>query len=339
MNATLVSTTFAETNYLKNHSFESGSSNSKIWPIINDTYGKTAWWNNFELKLKGDTVSTQFGITGTTIAYMGDARPSKFGTTGITELTKDFNQVVPQSPSGKVDAIFMIGDMDKIPQTQKAFAASNIRNIPIFYVVGNHEVATNGDLSAIRAIYPKSKIPLIPGPIGTDKTTYSLNVGDIHIVNTNQYWNGTNNDAWFKYKNSDGGYIPDALYNWINNDLSKSSQRWKIVVGHEPLYPKSRHIGDSLDKDPANRDKLQNLFISQKVAVFVGAHTHFAAVNLQDSVYHVDAGVSGQKTIDGEDPYASIFYTHTNADNLILTWKHENPTWATPETKTYIIQK
>ena len=49
---------------------------------------------------------------GSTIAYLGDARPSKFGTAGITELTKDLNQVVPQSPTGKVDAIFMIGDMD-----------------------------------------------------------------------------------------------------------------------------------------------------------------------------------------------------------------------------------
>ena len=294
--------------------------------------------NNF-LNIKGDTVTSPNETTGATIAYIGDARPSQFGTAGITELTNDFNQVVPQSPTGKVDVIFMIGDMDTIPQTQTAYAASNVKNIPIFFVVGNHEVATSGDVSAIRAMYSSSKIPLTPGPIGTDKTTYSLDVGEIHIVNTNQYWNGTTNDSWFKYNEYDGGYIPDALYNWISNDLSKTSQKWKIVVGHEPLYPKSRHIGNSLDKDPANRDNLQNLFVSQKVAVFVGAHTHYANVNLQSGVYHVDTGVSGQKTIAGEDPYASIFYTHTSADNLILTWKHENPTWTTPETTTYIIQK
>jgi len=277
---------------------------------------------------------------GTTIAYLGDARPSKFGATGITELTKDLNQVVPQSPTGMVDAIIMIGDMDKISQTKTAYAASNVTNIPIFYVVGNHEVGTSGDVNAIRAMYGSSTIPLTPGPAGTDKTTYSFDVGEIHVVNMNEYWNGASNDAWFKYGNGEGGYIPDALYNWISNDLSNTSKPWKIVVGHEPLYPRSRHVGDSLDKDPANRNKLQDLFVSRNVTVFVGAHTHFATVNTVGGVYHVDAGVSGQKTVDGEDPYASITYTHIDAANdLILTWKHENPTWNSPITRSYTIPK
>ncbi|MCX9082635.1 MAG: metallophosphoesterase [Candidatus Methanoperedens sp.] len=303
-----------------------------IYPVLAIAYSDTNLSSNPGIESSNSV--------GATLAYLGDARPSKFGTVGITELTRDLNQVIPQSPTGRVDAIIMIGDMDKISQTKTAYAASNVTDIPIFYVVGNHEVGTSGDVDAIRAMYANSIIPLTPGPAGTDKTTYSFDVGEIHIVNINEYWNGANNDAWFKYGNGEGGYIPDALYNWISNDLSRASNPWKIVVGHEPLYPRSRHVGDSLDKDPANRNKLQDLFVSQNVAVFVGAHTHFATVNTVGGVYHVDAGVSGQKTVDGEDPYTSIIYTHIDAANdLILTWKHENPTWDTPITRSYTISK
>ncbi len=303
-----------------------------IYPVLSIAYSGT--------NLSSDPGIESSNSVGTTIAYLGDARPSKFGTTGITELTKDLNQVIPQSPTGMVNAIIMIGDMDKISQTKTAYAASNVTNIPIFYVVGNHEVGTSGDVNAIRAMYGSSTIPLTPGPAGTDKTIYSFDVGEIHVVNVNEYWNGANNDAWFKYGNGEGGYIPDALYNWIRNDLSETPQPWKIVVGHEPLYPRTRHVGDSLDKDPANRNKLQNLFVSQKVSVFVGAHTHYATVNTVGGVYHVDAGVSGQKPVDGEDPFASIVYTHIDAANdLVLTWKHENPTWNSPTTESYTISK
>ncbi|PWB51736.1 MAG: hypothetical protein C3F06_10005 [Candidatus Methanoperedenaceae archaeon] len=271
---------------------------------------------------------TPIVTAGSTIAYLGDARPSKFGTSGISELTKDFNQVIPQSPTGKVDAIFMIGDMDKIPQTQQAYSASNVNNIPIFYVVGNHEVDTSGDVAAIKAM--TLNLPVNRGPTGTEKTTYSVDVGGIHIVNMNEYWDGKNNDAY------GNGYVPDALYNWMSTDLSGTAN-YKIVLGHEPLYPTKRHVGDSLDANKANRDKLQNLFVSKDVKIFIGAHTHYAAVNTVDGVYHVNAGVSGRKTVDGEDPYASITYTYTTENSLVLTWKHENPTWSTPKIETYTI--
>ncbi len=332
--------------------FQTGSNTSHIYFYANiwGGYG-TFWMDDVTLSLKNTPATTTplpaptiplpapttttplpsptpIITEGSTIAYLGDARPSKFGNAGITELTKDFNQLIPQSPTGKVDAIFMIGDMDKIPQTQQAYSASNVNNIPIFYVVGNHEVDTSGDVEAIKAM--TLKLPVNRGPTGTEKTTYSVDVGGIHVVNMNEYWDGKTNDAY------GNGYVPDALYNWMSTDLSGTT-KYKIVVGHEPLYPKKRHGGDSLDANTANRDKLQNLFVSKDVKVFIGAHTHYATVNTVGGVYHVDAGVSGQKTEDGEDPFASITYTYTTENSLVLTWKHENPTWSTPKITSYTI--
>lgn len=266
----------------------------------------------------------------TTIAYLGDARPSKFGSAGITELTYDFNQVIPQSPTGKIDAIFMIGDMDKFTQTEQARKASNVKDVPTYYVMGNHEIDSDDKLASF--VMP-TNFTTHPGPAGTEETTYSVDVGKQQVTNVNVYWDGKTNPASLSL-GSGGGFIVDALQNWINADLS-STNKYKIVLVHEPLYPKQRHVGDSLDSDTTNRDRLQASFIANNVKVLVAAHTHYATVNNVGGVYHVDAGISGQKTVDGEDPYASITYTYTNSTSLILTWKHENPTWSSPKVTTY----
>ncbi len=271
-----------------------------------------------------------------TIVYMGDSHPEQFGTAGITELTKNFNQVVPQSPTGKVDAIVLMGDFVRYSMVQQAFADSNVQKIPVFWVMGNHE-AKVGDAGAIRNLYSILKLPTNPGPNGTDKTTYSFNVGNIHVINMNEYWDGEKNDAWIGGGIS-GGYVGTALYNWISNDLSKTSD-WKIVVGHEPLYPSGKLIGNSLDSDKANRDKLQALFVSEKVSVFVSGHTHSASIVKHDTVYHVASGVTGAKKRNSNDKFQSLIYTYTTTNNLVLTWKHENPTWSTPKIETYTISK
>ncbi len=272
-----------------------------------------------------------------TIAYLGDSRPSKFGTLGITELTKDLNQIIPQSPTGKLDAIFMIGDMDHISQTVQAYKESNVNTIPMYFVVGNHEI-DNNDMTYLKSLQKPINFTIYPGPIGTEITTFSTDIKNIHVTNLNIYWNELNDDAWFKYGGGDGGYVGTKLMNWLNNDLTNTSN-WKIVLVHEPMYPLKRHVGNSLDKDTTNRNNLQTTFINQNVQIFIAAHTHYATINKKDTVYHVDAGISGQKTVDGEDPYASIIYTNSTNNTLTLTWKHENPTWSIPSVETYIINR
>lgn len=320
----------------KSMEFQTGSNTSYVYVYANIWGGYGTFWVD-DVRISAEKAAPSPTPNGATIAYMGDAEPGDFGKSGVTELTKDFNQILPQSPTGKVDAIILLGDMSKISQVRKAYSSSTAKKIPIFHVIGNHEVENNEDMAAVRSSYGNSLIPLNPGPEGTDKTTYSFNAGNFHIVNMNLYWDGRKNDAWFKYGDG-GGYVPDALYNWVNTDLAKTSQPWKIVVGHEPLYPLGYHVGNSLDQNVENRDKLENLFISRKVAVYLSGHTHTSAVQLKGSVYHVAAGVTGTGTEKDKDSFASIIYTHTNkANDLIITWKREDPTWSTPKTKVYTI--
>jgi Calcineurin-like phosphoesterase len=269
-------------------------------------------------------IPTQDLPSGSTIAYFGDAEPAS--SSDVKELTKDLNQVIPLSPTGRVDAIFFMGDMTKLSLTLQAIAASDIKNVPAYFVIGNHEAGSSSETALIQRRYSTSKFPLNPGPAGTDKTTYSMNVGNMHVINMNEYWNGETDDSYLKYSSTDGGYVPDTLYDWMSTDLSKTSD-WKIVVGHDPLYPESKHVGNSLDANKANRDKLQALFVSENVDLFIGGHTHNAGVQNVDGVYHANTGVIGAD----DDGVASILYTYTTANNLILTIKQEDPTWSTPK--------
>ena len=287
-----------------------------------------------------------------TIAYLSDGRPGKEKSKSERNLTIDFNQIIPQSPTKRVDAVIMLGDMDTIEKTSRAYADSTARNIPVFYEIGNHELENKADLLKIRELFTSYPFNPLPGPDGSKDTTYSFNVGDMHIVVLNEYWDGNNNgvcdwktpsgginadDSCFKYNDADGGFIPDALFKWLENDLDRNTKKWTIVTGHEPLYPGKRHVGDSLDKDKENRDKLEKLFVSKNVSAFIGAHTHNSGVVTKDNIFHVDAGVCGIQTLLGSgDSFASIIYATVDPDgHFKIIHARENPTWVTPKNNNY----
>ncbi|HMB44573.1 MAG TPA: metallophosphoesterase [Candidatus Methanoperedens sp.] len=257
-----------------------------------------------------------------------------------------------QSPTKRVDAVIMLGDMDTFEKTSQAYAESTARNIPVFYEIGNHELDNKADLPQIRKLFASYSFNPLPGPDGSKETTYSFDVGDMHIVVLNEYWDGNNNgvcdwktpsggnnadDSCFKYDGTDGGFIPDALFKWLENDLDRNTKKWTIVTGHEPLYPSGRHVGDSLDEDTKNRDKLENLFVSKNVSAFIGAHTHFSKVITKDNIFHVDVGVSGIQTISGSgDSFASIIYTTVDSSgHFNIVHAKENPTWMTSKSINY----
>lgn len=281
------------------------------------------------------------------VAFVGDAKPA-LGY-DINLLIEDFDQIIPQSPNGRVDATVMLGDMNHISSgssnTDKAYSMSTANNISPFFVVGNHELENKDDLLAIKSKFSSYAFSPNPGPNGSGDTTYSFDVGDMHIIVLNQYWDGNSNgkcdwsvpgggidadDSCFKYDSGDGGYIPDELYNWIENDLNSNTKSWVIVTGHEPLYPWGRHIGDSLDDDKLNRDKLEQLFISKNVTAFVGGHTHASGNKNVDNILHSNVGVMGGNVgeeSDG-DNFAAVIYAYVNeTGSFIMEEKYESPTW------------
>lgn len=285
------------------------------------------------------------------VAFIADAKPA-LGK-NINNLINDFDQIKYQSP-GNVSAIVAIGDMNPLNSgkinTQKAYNSSSIREIPLFYVMGNHEMEDLTDIQFAKNKFKDYAYSPNRGPAGSQETTYSFDIGNMHIIVLNEYWDGdtdgicnwyapngglNRDDSCFKYSGSDGGFIPATLFNWLENDFKNNKKKWIIVVGHEPLYPLKRHIGDSLDENLTNRDKLENLFIRNNVIVFMGGHTHIAGIQKIDNIFHANTGVFGDNKNDGDD-FASIIYAYEDKNgNFDLEWKYESPTWTSPGLKIF----
>ncbi len=95
------------------------------------------------------------------------------------------------------------------------------------------------------------------------------------------------------------------MYSIKNIVLLAQRKKWIIVVGHEPLYPWGRHVGDSLDANLTNRDELENIFISKNVTAFIAGHTHYSGFKAIDNIFHANAGVLVDNVGNG-DKFATI---------------------------------
>ncbi|MBE3137905.1 MAG: metallophosphoesterase [Thermoplasmata archaeon] len=143
-----------------------------------------------------------------------------------------------------------------------------------FPIIGNHEIADGiGYFNWCR----DTKFPTLPwivdsGPIGSIGTSYSWEYENAHFISINGYWNGTINSG--SDHASDGDVVP-ALRNWIDSDLSATDKIHKFAFIHEPAYPEHRHVGDSLDKYPANRDAFIMILNNYSVETLFCGHTHF----------------------------------------------------------------
>ena len=107
------------------------------------------------------------------------------------------------------------------------------------------------------------------GPSGCPETTYSFDYDNAHFVVVNEYCDNDGDDV------TDGD-IPDHLYNWLANDLATTAKEHIFVFGHEPAYPqpdadngRARHMDDSLNAHPANRDRFWNLLKNAGVVAYL----------------------------------------------------------------------
>jgi hypothetical protein len=191
---------------------------------------------------------------------------------------------------------FMIspGDMDPTSDVRWTITSTLGTTYTWYPVVGNHELPGAGQES-----YSGSNMDWLrsydygavnPGPSGCPETTYSFDHQNAHFVMLNEYCDSGGDTAT-------SGDVPDHLYNWLVDDLSATGKTHIFVFGHEPAYPQPdadngrvRHLGDSLDQYPANRDRFWNLLRDERVVAYVCGHTHnYSAVEI-DGVWHLDAG-------------------------------------------------
>jgi len=213
------------------------------------------------------------------------------------------------------DFMISIGDIvdhdGQTPQNLRDLIDSRFGKETLWWTVpGNHDTHSSYAMAWLRDEFtkghnkhaPLKQQVLRPGPVGCAETTYSFDHGSIHFVMLNEYWNGKN-EPGSDY--ATGGDIVPALREWLETDLKATDKPFVFVYGHEPAFPQHRHVGDSLDQYPENRDAFWSLLAKYKVQAFFSGHIHYYYKELKNGVYQISDGAAG-KNVEGHQTFLKV---------------------------------
>ena len=197
--------------------------------------------------------------------------------TTVENNLRQIGDWIDSPPPGMPAPKFMVitGDFPNLSQTQQAIDNAIGADFLWYPVIGNHEISDNiNNFYQIR----DTMVPTLPnivnyGPSGSTNTSYSWDYGNAHFVAVNAYWDGTTNP---NADHATDGDIRPALKDWIDADLYEApgSDRPEFVFVHEPAFPDGRHLLDSLDKYPVNRDAFVSMLNDNQVETLFCGHTH-----------------------------------------------------------------
>jgi len=254
-------------------------------------------------------------------------------------------QSINEELGGPGEFHISLGDIDNsIPSNRIVINRFFGHSFSWYPLVGNHEVETGDDMRWLRDEYDNGNLARTPikdltnqdGPTGTVRLNYTWDFGNAHFVALNQYWNGGINEGNGTQlsgddTDTDGDVVPELL-DWLAEDLAANTRPFVFVLGHEPAFPYHRHVGDSLDKYPHNRDAFWQLMEDYGVQVYLCGHTHYYSKHQGDknhigNVWQLDAGNAGNNMGDGwtyfdiivESDLATInVYRDFNTRNFVL---------------------
>ncbi len=210
--------------------------------------------------------------------------------------------------------VFDVGDMGSLREDGILYTDYNLHyypdieawngSIPWFAVIGNHDVERPEVMEYIMTnVTPRyeNQVQGIEnfreGPKDADyRTIYSFDYQNAHFVVLNEYYHEDRLSPDYSptghiYRES-GNPESDQMA-WLENDLNSTDKELIFVFGHEPAYPASkRHLGDSLDHFPEDRDEFWNVLVKYNVTAFFNGHTHVYARTVKKGVYQVDAGLA-----------------------------------------------
>ncbi len=78
--------------------------------------------------------------------------------------------------------------------------------------------------------------------------------------------------------------IDKTQRNWLEKDLTDNTKDNTFVFFHEPAYPVSSKIDESLDAEPTDRDALWQILKDKKVTAVFNGHEHIASRKKIDGV-------------------------------------------------------
>lgn len=133
-----------------------------------------------------------------------------------------------------------------------------LRQAPVWATRGNHE----RNLNAHETAFTHPTNAESGGIASGSELYYSFDYGNIHFVCLDS----------FTSSNLNG----DAMYNWLENDLASTTQKWIIAFWHHPPYSRSSaHDSNSEVGQRRTRERANPILERYGVDLQLGGHNHF----------------------------------------------------------------
>ncbi len=155
---------------------------------------------------------------------------------------------------------------------EKATAPIRAKNLPLYITMGNHSGYTQYARKAFRENYQDSK---------TGKLYYSFDVKNSHFI------------ILCSELENEAAQITGKQLEWLKDDLKLAGGKHIFVLLHRPLYPKIKHLTNSMNKFPKKRDELAGLFKQYNVDMVFTGHVHVNNYSVIDGLNQIIAGGSG----------------------------------------------
>ncbi|MBI3472895.1 MAG: metallophosphoesterase [Candidatus Solibacter usitatus] len=157
------------------------------------------------------------------------------------------------------DIAYPAGTFSQFEDNYFAYYSPLMRRVPFFPSPGNHDYGDRpGPPTAYLAIHA---VPFGDVPPRDQGRYYSFDWGNVHFISLDS------NVPLMAAANGTGGMLE-----WLERDLQRTRQFWRVVYFHHPPYPTSDHTNDPNSK--LVRDIVVPLLERYDVQLVLGGHEH-----------------------------------------------------------------
>ena len=182
-------------------------------------------------------------------AVVGDSGSGGKGQSAVADLLR---RLEPDLILHTGDVVYPAGQERHYDRRFFAPYRNLIKTVPLFPVLGNHDVMRGHGTAFLENFHPPLESPR------STKRYYSFDWGNTHFVALDS-----------ELYHGDRGSDPERQKDFLEQDLAASRKRWKVAFLHRSPYGSSRHGGDE-----RVREDLEPLFARHGVDLVFSGHDH-----------------------------------------------------------------